>query len=146
MNRISIDRKDIALVKLRSAVIHENFFCLNTDLLVIIKYTIPPERSGAHHMSVCQDVTFVGIYNETRRLTRHGRVGVKGARLTEMYRHHIFDYLLYCSLPFGRVRRRSDGRHQAVAIFRSRFGRVRAAQIAPRYIFAIQQVRKLRLQ
>ena len=75
-----------------------------TYFLMIIKNTIPPERTGADDVAVGQDITALRIHHKPSGLATHRQVRVKRARLTEMNGDDALHHRLNCSLPLGRIR------------------------------------------
>lgn len=90
---------------------------------MVIEDAITPKRSGPNHMPVSQDVTFLGIDNESGCLGRNGSVGVEGASLAEMYGYHVANNFFDGSLPLGGVGGGGD-RGQRDAIFAVHFHEV----------------------
>ena len=86
MNRIAIDGEYVA------------FF-------VVIEYAVAPEWARADDVSVCKDVSPLGIDDETRCLTGKSAVGIEGAGLCKMLDDSVSRYTHSQSLgPEGHLR------------------------------------------
>lgn len=76
---------------------------IQTHFLMIVKNTVTPEGSCTDYVSVGQDISLLGVDDEPGRLAAHGKLGVEGARLTEVYGHDALHHPFDRCLPLGRV-------------------------------------------
>jgi hypothetical protein len=82
-----------------------------THLLMVVKHTVAPERTSANDVPIGHDVAILSIHHEPGSLGGKREIGVKGARLAEVDRHHTLDDSFYGGLPLWRVSRSRHGVH-----------------------------------